>query len=95
MHMTSQKIAAADVVIPQPGFDDGPGEVFKLSSHERAREALKLALSISRSNFNVFVLGEDRCGRNVYDVELSSLSAGVCRSVAQRLALSCKFLGAT
>jgi len=39
------------------------GEIFDLSSHQRAREALELALSMSDPGFNVFVLGENQSGR--------------------------------
>jgi len=38
-------------------------QVFDLSSHQRAREALRFALGIRHEGFNVFVLGEDRTGR--------------------------------
>jgi len=38
-------------------------DVFALSSHARAREALGLGLSLKEPGFNVFVVGEDRSGR--------------------------------
>ena len=49
-----------------PSFEigkDGEGDVFKLSSHLRAREALELSLSTDNSGFNTFVVGADRSGR--------------------------------
>ncbi|MBI3372652.1 MAG: AAA family ATPase [Betaproteobacteria bacterium] len=43
-----------------PARHDGP---FALSSHARAREALRFGLTIRDPDFNVFVVGEDRSGR--------------------------------
>ncbi|MEQ9349532.1 MAG: AAA family ATPase, partial [Alphaproteobacteria bacterium] len=45
------------------------GEVFAMSSHARAREALEFGLSITDSGFNVYVLGEDRSGRMTATME--------------------------
>ena len=62
--MPAKKLPAADVGLPR--FEFGPCEsvdVFGLSSHRRAREALEFALSINAPGFNAFVLGEDRSGR--------------------------------
>jgi len=42
---------------------DAEGDVFKLSSHLRAREALELSLSTEGPGFNAFVVGADRSGR--------------------------------
>ncbi|MCE2509567.1 MAG: AAA family ATPase [Alphaproteobacteria bacterium] len=42
---------------------DTEGDVFKLSSHLRAREAIELSLSTNDSGFNAFVIGADRSGR--------------------------------
>lgn len=38
-------------------------DVFALSSHARAREALELGLAMREPGFNVFVVGDDRSGR--------------------------------
>ena len=49
-----------------PAFDLNPTEsadVFNLSSHERACEAIGFGLSIDGPGYNVFVVGEDRSGR--------------------------------
>lgn len=62
--MTARKLTADRVGVPvfEPGTRRD-GAIFDLSSHQRAREALELALSMSDSGFNVFVLGDDRSGR--------------------------------
>ncbi len=39
------------------------GNVFALSSHQRAKEALEFGLSIGEPGFNIFVVGEDRSSR--------------------------------
>ncbi len=63
MALTPVPAAAAG----HPGFDvPRPAEsadVFALSSHARAREALELGLAMREPGFNVFVVGEDRSGR--------------------------------
>ncbi|MEM7168965.1 MAG: AAA family ATPase [Pseudomonadota bacterium] len=74
--MPAKKISADRVGLPQfTGSDeasaashpqepsDGGAEVFTLSSHARAREALAFGLSVGAPGFNIFVLGEDRSGR--------------------------------
>ena len=38
-------------------------DVFALSSHRRAREALEFGLSVTEPGFHIFVVGEDRSGR--------------------------------
>ena len=38
-------------------------DVFSLSSHARAREAMEFGLIASDPGFNIFVVGEDRSGR--------------------------------
>ena len=64
-----------------PAFDPGSkedGVIFDLSSHERAREALSLALSMEDDGFNVFVLGENQSGRLTATVEqLQAASASM------------------
>ncbi len=61
------------------GEDAGRGgEVFALSSHERAREALAFGLSVAASGFNIFVLGADRSGR------MSATLAYLQKAVAAR-----------
>ena len=63
--MTAKPVPAEDIGLPKfpvpvPAAD---ADVFKLSSHARAREALELGLALQEPGFNVFVVGEDRSGR--------------------------------
>ena len=44
-------------------------EVFALSSHHRARDALAFGLPIAEQGFNIFVVGEDRTGRMTATLE--------------------------
>ena len=68
--MTAKKLAADDIGIPVFAPGNSPdGEIFDLSSHQRAREALELALAMPEPGFNVFVLGENRSGRLTSTVE--------------------------
>lgn len=62
--MTVKKLAADQIGIPAfaPGTRQN-GAIFDLSSHQRAREALELALAMPEPGFNIFVLGENRSGR--------------------------------
>lgn len=46
----------------QDGQDDGVN-LFDLSSHNRARQALELGLGVDAAGFNIFVLGESSSGR--------------------------------
>ena len=62
--MTVRKLDAAAVGLPH--FDPGiatDGDVFTLSSHQRARMALEFGLGMPDPGFNMFVVGEDRSGR--------------------------------
>src|SRR3546814_3211835 len=62
--MPARALAAREVALPR--FTIGvptAADVFALSSHKRAREALEMALGIPDPRFNLFVLGEDRSGR--------------------------------
>lgn len=63
--MSAKSVDAKNAALPEfsvpPPADDA--DVFKLSSHARAREALELGLSMREPGFNVFVLGDDRSGR--------------------------------
>ena len=62
--MALEKLSAEDIGLPRFDVQAAPeGGVFDLSSHQRAREALDLALSIEADGFNVFVVGADRSGR--------------------------------
>ncbi len=68
--MPAKRLVAADVSLPR--FNPGTateGELFDLSSHRRAREALEFGLSISDPRFNVFVLGIERSGRMTATLE--------------------------
>jgi predicted ATP-dependent protease len=53
-------------------------QIFDLTSHQRAREALRFALGIRHEGFNVFVLGEDRTGR-------MDATMGYLRAFAEKL----------
>ncbi len=68
--MVGRKLGASEVGYPD--FDPGSsqeGRVFDFTSHQRAREALELMLSMPGNGFNVFVLGENRSGRLTSTVE--------------------------
>lgn len=58
--VTAETAGIPDHTIPTPSDS---ADVFALSSHARAREALELALAMPEPGFNVFVLGDDRSGR--------------------------------
>lgn len=63
--MALKKVSAADAGMPDFPFVaplDVP-DVFSLSSHARAKEALTLGLKMQEPGFNVFVVGDDRSGR--------------------------------
>lgn len=63
--MTAKAVSAANAGLPvfDPPAPAPEGDVFTLTSHARAREALELGLSMREPGFNVFVLGDDRSGR--------------------------------
>ncbi len=65
--MPAKKLDAAAVGMPihnVPSSSTGSDvDVFSLSSHSRAREALEFGLIASDPGFNIFVVGEDRSGR--------------------------------
>ena len=62
--MTAKKLSPDEVGIPVFALGTRQdGAIFDLSSHQRAREALELALAVPEPGFNVFVLGENRSGR--------------------------------
>jgi predicted ATP-dependent protease len=71
-------LAAQDVGLPRfEPSGDASGEIFALSSHKRAREALEFGLSVSEPGFNIFVLGEDRSGRMTVTLSfLRAMAAG-------------------
>ena len=75
--MTAKKLSADDVGIPEfsPGMRPD-GVIFDLSSHQRAREALELSLSMPEQGFNVFVLGENRSGRLTSTVQFLKEAVG-------------------
>jgi predicted ATP-dependent protease len=63
--MTARELSASEIGLPafaSPKAPDG-ADVFDLSSHARAREALDFAVSTRDPGFNVFVVGADRSGR--------------------------------
>ena len=62
--MPIKKLTAAEVGLPE--FEPGvarEGNIFDLSSHRRAREALEFGLGIDDLRYNIFVLGEEQSGR--------------------------------
>ncbi|MFT5181926.1 MAG: putative ATP-dependent protease [Alphaproteobacteria bacterium] len=65
--MSAKKLEAAAAGMPVHVVSQaGTGsevDVFSLSSHARAREALEFGLIASDPGFNIFVVGEDRSGR--------------------------------
>ena len=63
--MALTKIPAAEAGMPDFPFAPPLPEpdVFSLSSHARAKEALELGLQMREPGFNVFVVGDDRSGR--------------------------------
>lgn len=68
--MVAKPIDGKDCGLPR--FDVGgpeEGDIFKLSSHHRAREALELSLSTQAPGFNTFVIGADRSGRMTATIE--------------------------
>lgn len=65
--MAAKSIKGEDLGLPRfavPAPEEGKTAYpFDFSSHRRAGQALKFALSINDPGFNVFVLGENRSGR--------------------------------
>ncbi|MDA0661878.1 MAG: AAA family ATPase [Proteobacteria bacterium] len=62
--MPARQLDAADIAFPAVPLGGSPaGDVFSLSSHTRARQALEFGLNVADPGFNVFVVGEDRSGR--------------------------------
>jgi predicted ATP-dependent protease len=59
-----KELSADEVGFPRITFEPAEdSQVFSLSSHARARDALEFGLSIRDPGFNIFVLGDDRTGR--------------------------------
>jgi predicted ATP-dependent protease len=62
--MSTNKLSADEVALPRFAFAAASApELFDLSSHRRAREALDFGLAIGGVGFNIFVVGEDRSRR--------------------------------
>lgn len=65
--MSAKKIDAAEARMPVHEISNASTgsevDVFSLSSHARAREAMEFGLIASDPGFNIFVVGEDRSGR--------------------------------
>lgn len=55
--------------VPEPSSSGTAPQLFALTSHERAREALDFGLFLSEPGFNIFVVGEDRTGRMTATLE--------------------------
>ncbi|CAK0760155.1 Endopeptidase La [Azospirillaceae bacterium] len=69
--MTLRKREAHEVGYPTHQADVADeGGYFALSSHKRAREALRFALDMPGVGYNSFVIGEDRSGRMNATLEL-------------------------
>ena len=62
--MAAKKMKAARTGIPKfaPKMAE-ESDVFRLSSHARAREAMEFGIESKGPGFNIFVLGPDRGGR--------------------------------
>ena len=68
--MAAKKLEAGNVGVPRFDVPEArDGDVFALSSHTRAREALEFGLSVGAPGFNIFVLGADRSGRMTATLE--------------------------
>lgn len=68
--MGAKALSAKNVARPKFRFNSrGNGDVFALSSHERARDALDFGLCMEDPGFNIFVLGPDRGGRMTATLE--------------------------
>ncbi|MCG8544622.1 MAG: AAA family ATPase [Alphaproteobacteria bacterium] len=62
--MSAKALKAKNVAPPSFAFGARrTGDVFSLSSHKRARDALAFGLCMGDPGFNIFVLGPDRSGR--------------------------------
>lgn len=62
--MTLRKLDAAGIGFPgHPPHPADEGGFLALTSHKRARDALRFGLEMPGVGFNVFVVGEDRSGR--------------------------------
>ena len=68
--MAAKKLKAAEVGIPKCSPKKaGDSDIFQLSSHARAREAMAFGIKAEGPGFNIFVLGPDRSGRMTATVE--------------------------
>ena len=68
--MTARKLAGKAVGLPRHRVPKTTGgNVFDLSSHERARDALSFGLSVSAPRYNIFVIGEERSARMTATME--------------------------
>lgn len=62
--MSAREVKADKVGIPRFKWKARKqAQIFDLSSHERARDALEFGLNTADQGFNIFVLGPDRAGR--------------------------------
>ena len=76
--MAAKKLKAAQAGIPKfaPKVAEN-SDVFRLSSHARAREAMEFGIEAKGPGFNIFVLGPDRSGRMTSTVDfLEAMMAG-------------------
>ncbi|MCX7342542.1 MAG: ATP-binding protein [Proteobacteria bacterium] len=53
---------SAEVLLPKKILKENKLRLFDLSSHHRAKEAIKFGLKMRKKNFHIFVIGENRSG---------------------------------
>ena len=53
---------SAEVLLPKKILKENKLRLFDLSSHHRAKEAIKFGLKMRKKNFHIFVIGENRIG---------------------------------
>lgn len=53
---------SAEILLPKKTLKENKLRLFDLSSHHRAKKAIKFGLKMRRKNFHIFVIGENRSG---------------------------------
>jgi hypothetical protein len=83
-------LAAEELEFPRFELGDAKdGEVFALSSHKRARDALELGMRIEGNGSNIFVIGEDRSGRLTSTISIVERFAATARTPDDWVYLQC------
>ena len=73
--MPARKLTADEVALPRFAAEAAKtADIFALSSHRRAREALEFGLSVTEVGFHIFVVGEDRSGRMTATLDFLELA---------------------